>query len=44
MPVLISPQDKEYWFNSSHQQVEPLFMSFDENLINIERRGDYFKY
>lgn len=37
MPVLISAQDKEYWFNSSPQQVTPLFKCIDENFINIER-------
>jgi putative SOS response-associated peptidase YedK len=37
MPVLIAKEDKESWFQSSFQVVEPLLQHVKDEIINVER-------
>lgn len=37
MPVLIANEDKEFWFQSSFQAVEPLLQHVKDEIINVER-------
>mgnify|MGYP003638122518 CR=1 FL=1 len=36
MPVIILPEDKDYWFNSSVEQLMPLLSPIDEKLISVQ--------
>lgn len=35
MPVLVLPQNVDYWFQSSAEQLFPIFEAIDENIIDI---------
>ena len=37
MPVLIINEDKEFWFQSSFQAVEPLLQHVKDEIIYVER-------
>lgn len=37
MPVLILPENKDYWFCSSTEQLAPLMYCVDDDLINIQK-------
>ena len=37
MPVLVLAKDKENWFNSSPQQLEPLLQHVENRIIHVER-------
>ena len=37
MPVLVLAKDKDYWFNSPYQELEPLLQHVESRVINIER-------
>ncbi len=37
MPVLIANEDKDYWFQSSAQEVEPLCQHVANEMINVKR-------
>lgn len=37
MPVLIFAKDKDYWFNSTQQELEPLLQCVVDRVINVER-------
>ena len=37
MPVLIVNEDKEFWFQSSFQAVEPLLQHVKDEIIYVER-------
>jgi putative SOS response-associated peptidase YedK len=37
MPVLVLAKDKDYWFNSPSQELEPLLQHIEDRVINIER-------
>lgn len=39
MPVLIAHEDKESWFQSSPQDLEPLLKHVNNEMIHIERSG-----
>lgn len=34
MPVIVLPENSEYWFQSSVDQLFPLFEAIDESIIN----------
>lgn len=36
MPVLITNEDKDFWFNSSYQEVEPLLQHVNDEMIHVE--------
>ena len=36
MPVLILPQNAEYWFKSPVEQLSPMFEAIDESIIDIK--------
>jgi len=37
MPALILAKDKDYWFNSSPQELEPLLQHVESRVICVER-------
>lgn len=37
MPALVLARDKELWFNSPSQQLEPLLQHLDERVIHVKR-------
>jgi len=37
MPVLVFAKDKNYWFNSPYQELEPLLQHVDNRVIRVER-------
>lgn len=39
MPVLILAKDKDYWFNASHQELEPLLQHVEDRVIQVEQAG-----
>jgi putative SOS response-associated peptidase YedK len=39
MPILIASADKDAWFQSSPQEVEPLFQHVNDEIIHVERSG-----
>ena len=36
MPVMILPENAEYWFQSTVHQLSPLFEAIDESMINAK--------
>mgnify|MGYP007038345418 CR=1 FL=1 len=36
MPVLVLPENAEYWFQSSTEQLVPLFETIDESMIDVK--------
>jgi putative SOS response-associated peptidase YedK len=39
MPILIASADKDAWFQSSPQEVEPLFQHVNDEIIHVESSG-----
>ena len=38
MPALVLAKDKDYWFNSSPLELEPLLQHVEDRVINIEKK------
>jgi len=37
MPVIILPEDNDYWFNASTEQISPLMNAVNDDVINIKK-------
>lgn len=37
MPLLVLARDKDSWFNSSQQELEPLLGHVEDRVINVQR-------